>query len=486
MPTVNPVIRGVALTLAHVPHLVRHGSKPSREIAKDPGLLASVVQHQRAYADAQAYAPNQCFIGNVYPDDLRTLPEPWFENPLPGAQRWGAHGEIMPEEELYGLLKICDEFDLIALERDFVKRARAALRAHPLFTTADLKRLGEGVAMERIEGRLAEGAALPLHVAGERLVGCIRRGHEEDSELSPGILLENLAARATGVLALRHLFHRLPGVPPERVEYLLGCGEEAVGDRYNRGGGSLSKAIGELAGCRRASGADVKAFCCGPVHATVIAGSLVAAGLYPEVAVVGGGSLAKLGMKFRGHLSHDMPILEDVLASFALLVGEDDGASPVLRLDSVGKHDIGSGSAQQAILQKLVVEPLQRLGMRLTDVEKYATELHNPEVTLPAGSGNVPENNYRMIAGLAVMRKEIERSELAALAESRGMPGFAPTQGHVASAMPFLGHALDRMREGRLSNAMFLAKGSLFLGRMTQLADGMSFLLERNPGRPSP
>jgi hypothetical protein len=27
---------------------------------------------------------------------------------------------------------------------------------------------------------------------------------------------------------------------------------------------------------------------------------------------------------------------------------------------------------------------------------------------------------------------------------------------------------------------MFLAKGSLFLGRMTQLADGISFLLENN------
>jgi hypothetical protein len=29
---------------------------------------------------------------------------------------------------------------------------------------------------------------------------------------------------------------------------------------------------------------------------------------------------------------------------------------------------------------------------------------------------------------------------------------------------------------------MLLAKGSLFLGRMTQLSDGMSVVLERNPG----
>jgi betaine reductase len=29
---------------------------------------------------------------------------------------------------------------------------------------------------------------------------------------------------------------------------------------------------------------------------------------------------------------------------------------------------------------------------------------------------------------------------------------------------------------------MLLARGSLFLGRMTQLADGLSVILERNPG----
>jgi hypothetical protein len=29
-----------------------------------------------------------------------------------------------------------------------------------------------------------------------------------------------------------------------------------------------------------------------------------------------------------------------------------------------------------------------------------------------------------------------------------------------------------------MRRAMFLAKGSLFLGRMTQMADGLSFMLE--------
>jgi betaine reductase len=60
------------------------------------------------------------------------------------------------------------------------------------------------------------------------------------------------------------------------------------------------------------------------------------------------------------------------------------------------------------------------------------------------------------------------------------MPGFSPTQGHIASAVPALGHMVRKIKSGEMSKAMFLAKGSLFLGRMTQLADGISFLIERN------
>ena len=46
--------------------------------------------------------------------------------------------------------------------------------------------------------------------------------------------------------------------------------------------------------------------------------------------------------------------------------------------------------------------------------------------------------------------------------------------------MPYLGHARAAMLAGSLSRVMIVAKGSRFLGRMTQLADGMSFILE-NP-----
>ena len=62
------------------------------------------------------------------------------------------------------------------------------------------------------------------------------------------------------------------------------------------------------------------------------------------------------------------------------------------------------------------------------------------------------------------------------------MPGFSPTQGHIAAGVPFLGHALDMIKDGQIKNTMFVAKGSLFLGRMTNLSDGMSFILEKNEG----
>ncbi len=475
-----PVVKGVSYFLAHVPGTIRYGSKPSREIGKDSSLLPPILGHLRSFDQAVTYAPNQVFIGNIDPDDLWHMPSPWYQNPVPDASRWGAFGEIMPEEEFYGMLKVCDEFQIILLEEAFIQQVAAKLKEHPLCNDEDIQRLGDGVPLEQIEQKLSEGHAIALYVNGDRLVGCVQRAHEEDATLTADILIENLSARASGVMALRHLIAKTGKA--EDIDYLLGFGEEAVGDRYNRGGGNLSKAIGELCGCSRATGSDTKAFCCAPIHALMLAAGLVTSKVFKNVALVAGGSFAKLGMKFQGHLRHDMPILEDVLAGIAIWVTQDDGVSPVIRLDSIGKQEIGSGSAQQAILEKLVVEPLERMGMKLTQVDKYATELHNPEITEPQGSGNVPRTNYRTIGSFAVLRNEIQRDELDRFVQTYGMPGYSPTQGHIASAVPYLGHAVKRINEGKMDNSMFLAKGSLFLGRMTQLADGISFLLEKNKG----
>jgi betaine reductase len=306
------------------------------------------------------------------------------------------------------------------------------------------------------------------------------RAHDVDESLSAPVLLENLACKASGALALQHLLKAI-GFPPENLQYAIGCGEEAVGDRYQRGGGNLGKAIAEEAGCKNASGSDVKAFCAGPIHALVVAGSLVSAGVYDYVAVVAGGSLAKLGMKFAGALRHDVPVLEDVLAGLAIVVGPPGEGAPTIRLDAVGRHRIGSGSAQQAVLEDLVVEPLERLGRKITDVDRVATELHDPEITEPAGAGNVPQRNYKLMGALAVKRGEIPREGLDSYEREHGLPGFSPTQGHVASAVPWLPHGMEALRTGTIGSTMLVAKGSLFLGRMTELADGMSVLLE--PGK---
>ncbi|RMF86850.1 MAG: glycine reductase, partial [Nitrospinota bacterium] len=452
-----------------------------RELRRDSSLLQTLQAHLRSYAAAVAYPPHQVFLGSLYPDELHHQAKPWFQV-QEGGERRGPHGEIMPEEEFYGWLKICDLFDLLWLEEEFSRQVGHRLKEHPYITQTDLERLGAGLPYSRIEAAVqGEGQARPLYLAGGRLIGCMHRAHEEDPTLEAGVLLENLACKATATMALRTLLGE-EGIDPHTIGYVLNSGEEAVGDRYQRGGGNLAKAIAEMSGCLGASGVDIKGFCCGPLHALTIAGSLVRAQVFPQVAVVAGCSLAKLGMKFRGHLQHDQPVLEDVLAGMAVLVGEDDGYSPVIRFDSLGHHPVQAGSSQQAIYERLVAEPLQRLQMRFCDIDKYATELHNPEITEPAGSGNVPLLNYRVIGGLAALRQEITPADLPRFVERHGMPGFAPTQGHIASAVPFLGHAVDRMRQGKMERVFFLAKGSLFLGRMTQMADGCSFMLERNRG----
>jgi betaine reductase len=386
----------------------------------------------------------------------------------------------MPEEEFYGLLKIGDDFDLLWLEEDFTESVAASLKEHPLVSVADIGHLGVGHPSPEIESRLGDpAAALPLRLRDGRTIGCIVRAHEQDATLTPDVLLENLACKASAAMAMRTLLAQ-DGIEPEGIDYIINSGEEAVGERYQRGGGNLAKAIAEMCGCNGATGSDVKAFCCGPVHSLVMAGALVTSGVFRRVAVVGGCSLAKLGMKFRGHLDHDQPVLEDILAGVAIIVAPNDGLSPRLRLDSIGRHTVAAGSSQQAIFECLVSEPLRRLGLRFQDVDKYATELHNPEVTEPSGSGNVPLLNYRLIAAMAALGKEIDRADIPGFVERHGMPGFSPTQGHIASGIPFLGHAVEQIMAGEMERAMFLAKGSLFLGRMTQLSDGLSFILERN------
>jgi len=467
-----PVLSAATQVLAHTPGLARHGSKPARELPRDAAVERAFTAALRTFEQAVSYSPHQAYLGALHP---RALPaRPWVGRAGPARSRFGPDGEIMPEREFLGLLAAVDQFDLVTLAPDAADAAASALAAHPLAARLDLARL------EAARGNGAAGAgALALSIGG-RPVGAIRRAHDQDEALAAAVLLENLAGKATATLALLTLLERYD-IDPASIAYVLGCGEEAIGDRYQRGGGNLAKAVAQAAGLTQASGADVKDFCAAPVPALVLAASLVSAGVFRRVAVVAGGSLPKLGMKFQGHLAKGLPVLEDVIGGAAALVEADDGVAPRIRLDAVGRHPVAAGGSNPQIMEALVVEPLARVGLPLTAVDDYATELHNPEITEAAGAGDVAERNYRTIAALAVRCGHITRDELDGFVHARGMPGFAPTQGHLASALCYLPHALRRLAGGGAERAMLIAKGSLFLGRMCQLSDGMSVLLERNP-----
>src|SRR5437763_8431756 len=473
-----PVVSHGAQVLAHVPGLARHGSEPSRALAGSAEGLAQFVGSLRSFDDAVAYLPHQAYIGAIHPRDLPG--RPWVAA-SPSAGRFTPGGEIMPEGEFLGLLACLDQFGLITLDHQVADLAGAALARHPLAKQLDLDRLG--AASGDAEAVAAEHGSRPLHIDRDRLAAGFRRAHDADDALAAAVLLENLACKATGTLALLHLVED-HGIDPDSIDYVISCSEDAIGDRYQRGGGNMAKAIAEAAGLGQASGADVKNFCAAPVPALVVAGALVASGVFRNVVVVGGGSLPKLGMKFQGHLKNGLPVLEDVVGGSAALVTTDDGVSPVVRLDGVGRHRVRAGSSNPQLMEALGVEPLEQLGLSMLDVDDYATELHNPEITEPQGSGNVPERNYKTLAALAARRGDIAREAIPAFMAERGMPGFAPTQGHLASALCYLPHAVRRLTSGDATRVHMIAKGSLFLGRMTQASDGVSVLLERNQCSP--
>ncbi len=113
-------------------------------------------------------------------------------------------------------------------------------------------------------------------------------------------------------------------------------------------------------------------------------------GTFKKVVVTSGGSTAKLGMNGKDHVKKDLPVLEDVLGGFAALISENDGKNPEIDLNLVGRHVVGTGSSPQAVMTSLVLSPLKQAGMKITDIDKFAAEMQNPDVTKPAGAGDVP------------------------------------------------------------------------------------------------
>ena len=148
----------------------------------------------------------------------------------------------------------------------------------------------------------------------------------------------------------------------------------------------------------------------------------------------------------------------------------------------IGRHTVGTGSAPQAVIGSLVTMPLDKHGLKITDIDRYSPEMQNPDCTKPAGAGDVPLANYKMIAALGVKRGELQKADLATFPEKFGLVGWAPTQGHIPSGVPYIGFAREDILNGDVKRAMIIGKGSLFLGRMTNLFDGVSFIIQANSG----
>ena len=480
MSTNQPVVRGAATMLAHTPGLVRYGSKPFRETKARPEFLSDLTGSLWSYDKACRYLPNQVFIGSQPPARLWEVEQPWFDKLAESETGEPPFGHIMEERRFLALLACADPFKHVLLRERFWEEMGPVLSASPL--TAPLAaRTPPLLDDAQLDSALEAADCLPLFAGGEGApVGVVKTGHSEDEALSAPVLLENFCCKVSGALAVHELLNHVDDLGLSDVDLVLSCSEEAVGDRYQRGGGNMAKAIAEFAGCDLATGIDIKDFCAAPIPAMVIGASLVESGVFKNVVVVGGGSLPKLGMKCLYHLEQGIPVLEDSLAAVAVWIGRDDGKSPVVNLQGVGRHPIKAGAALDKQFRELVLEPLRRLEWGVDRVDRIVTELHNPDIMVSAKAGDVAARNYKMMAAMLAMAKEIDRSDIAGFGRAKGVCGYAPTQGHIASGFVYMPHALREMAAGAIRNCMLVARASLFLGQMTELTDGMSVLIERN------
>ena len=94
------------------------------------------------------------------PEELADRPRPWYNENLKGADRFGKFGEIMTQDEFYGLMKISDVFDLVLLEKDFTLSIKKKYTNHPVLNVK-VDDLGEGEEASEIatlvENHIADG-----------------------------------------------------------------------------------------------------------------------------------------------------------------------------------------------------------------------------------------------------------------------------------------------------------------------------------------
>jgi len=141
-----------------------------------------------------------------------------------------------------------------------------------------------------------------------------------------------------------------------------------------------------MVGCVNATGNDIRPSVC-PNHALVNAAGLLNQGSITDVGRSWRGLFGEGAMKSAAHLKIICRFWKMWLLPLLFWVTKTMVWSPVMRLDLIGKHDVGAGSPQQAIMTSLILKPLSRLGLKMTEIDKYSTEYIIPNY-LPSGSGD--------------------------------------------------------------------------------------------------
>ena len=80
------IIKGAGYILVHTPDMVIHnGTTQTTERVVNPEseYLKELPEHIRSFEDTLSYYPNQVYIGNVTPDALAAVPQPWHDKKCP-------------------------------------------------------------------------------------------------------------------------------------------------------------------------------------------------------------------------------------------------------------------------------------------------------------------------------------------------------------------------------------------------------------------
>ena len=88
-------------------------------------------------------------------DAMWNIEQSWF-NENSAYTRRHPYGEIMPEDEFIGVMKLSDDFDLVWLEEKFNDQVRTKLAAHPNWSESETETETYMRLLEKMMGTLDE------------------------------------------------------------------------------------------------------------------------------------------------------------------------------------------------------------------------------------------------------------------------------------------------------------------------------------------